>query len=404
MRTHKRSAERVRNQKGTKDIYAMRKRKKRKKVLYQSIWLLLLSMTVLILYQRRDSWIPKLETMGIRHHTNRLGTGSENDGAFQIYLYGDADYQAAEASGRLMVLSDSYLFVYDTDGTQLAARQHAYGSAMLRTAGEYALVYEYGGTSFRLDTAAKNRYEKKTEDTIIFGRVSADGQVALVTSASNCACRLLVFNAKGQKYYERDCVERIVDVSFHAQGGGCYAISTDASEGSLHSVLYSYSFSQKENLWTSDPLDMLAISVYNTEDGSVFVLGDTQCCWFSAEGALTGSFVYPDSLSRSDFSSGTAALVFSNPEKRSETLAVFSGSQAEPVYRTYDRSIQDIGIRQDTGDVIVLLRNQTEILNRGGTLLGTAPVTESCDSFLRAGGYLFLLGYDRIGRMEEPGF
>ncbi|MBR5723700.1 MAG: hypothetical protein IKX57_08710, partial [Oscillospiraceae bacterium] len=136
MRTHKRSAERVRNQKGTKDIYAMRKRKKRKKVLYQSIWLLLLSMTVLILYQRRDSWIPKLETMGIRHHTNRLGTGSENDGAFQIYLYGDADYQAAEAAGRLMVLSDSYLFVYDTDGTQLAARQHAYGSAMLRTAGE----------------------------------------------------------------------------------------------------------------------------------------------------------------------------------------------------------------------------------------------------------------------------
>ncbi|MBP0967330.1 MAG: hypothetical protein J5722_06835, partial [Oscillospiraceae bacterium] len=272
MKTHKRSAERVRNQKGTRDIYAMRKRKKRRKVLYQSIWLLLLSMTVLILYQRRDSWIPKLETMGIRHHTNRQGTGSEADGNFPIYLYGDTDYQTADVEGRLLVLSDSYLFVYDTDGTQLAARQHAYGSAMLQTAGEYALVYEYGGTSFRLDTPAKPRYEKKTSDTIIFGRVSADGQVALVTSASTCACRLLVFNAKGQQYYERDCVERIVDVSFHAQGGGCYAISMDASEGSLHSVLHSYSFSQNEDLWASAPLDMLAISVYNTDDGSVFVL------------------------------------------------------------------------------------------------------------------------------------
>ena len=54
--------------------------------------------------------------------------------------------------------------------------------------------------------------------------------------------------------------------------------------------------------------------------------------------------------------------------------------------------------------MIVLLRNQLEILNRGGNLLGTAPVRESCDGFLRAGGYLFLLGYDRISRMEEPGF
>lgn len=403
MKTHNESAERVRNRKGTKDIYAMRKRKKRRKVLYQSIWLLLLSMTVLILYQRRDIWMPKLETIGIRHHTNRQGAGAEADGNFPIYLYGDTDYQTAEANGRLLVLSDSYLFVYDTDGTQLAARQHAYGSAMLRTAGEYALVYEYGGTSFRLDTPAKPRYEKKTGDPIIFGRVSADGKVALVTGASNCACRLLVFNAKGQQYYKRDCVERIVDISFHAQGGGCYALSMDASEGSLHSVLHSYSFSQDEDLWASEPLDMLAISVYNTDDGSVFVLGDTQCCWFSAEGALTGSYVYPDALSRSDFSGGTAALVFANSEMRTESVAILSGSTAEPVLRSYERSIQDIGVRQDTGEVIVLLRNQLEILSRSGSLLGTSPVKDSCEGFVRAGGYLFLLGYDRISRMEEPG-
>ena len=403
MKPHRPKNARPKNQKAARDIYAMRKRKKRKKVLIQCAWLLLLSVSVLILYQRRDSWIPKLETMGVRHQAGSQDDRAQQDGKFSIYMPGNRNYQAGQVGGRLMLLNDSYLYIYETDGTLLSSRQHAYGSAMLRTEGEYALVYEYGGTNFRLETGTKLRYEKKVGNPIIFGRVSAEGTVALVTASDNCSCKLLVFNAKGQQFYERDCVERITDVSFHAGGTGCYAVSTDAAEGSLFSVLHSYSFSQKEDFWSSQPLDMLAISVYNTDDGSVFVLGDTQCCWFSAEGALTGSYVYPDALSRSDFSGGTAALVFANSEMRTESVAILSGSTAEPVLRSYERSIQDIGVRQDTGEVIVLLRNQLEILSRSGSLLGTSPVKDSCEGFVRAGGYLFLLGYDRISRMEEPG-
>ena len=404
MKTHKRRTPKTKNPRGAKDIYAMRKRKKRKKVLIQCIWLLLLSMTVLVLYQRRDSWIPKLETMGIRHQTNRQGTRSEKDGNFPIDMYGDTNYQAGRAGDRLMVLNDSYLNIYDTEGALLATRQHAYGSAMLQTKGEYALVYEYGGTKFRLETPAKLRYEKKVADPIIFGRVSANGQAALVTSSDNCACRLLVFNVKGQQFYERDCVERISDVSFFAQGGGCYTVSSDVSEGTLYSVLHSYSFSQNEDLWSSQPLDMLAISVYNTDDGSVFVLGDTQSCWFNAEGSQTGTYVYPDKLDRSAFSNGIAALVFTNEEKRTQSVAILNGSSAAPVVRNYDRAVRDIGIRPEDSEITVMLRNQIEMLNQSGGLLGTAPLTDSCDGFLRVGGYLFLLGYDRISRMEDPGF
>lgn len=404
MKPHRPKTAKPKKQKAPRDIYAMRKRKKRKKVLIQCVWMLLLSMTILILYQRRDSWIPKLETMGMRHQTNRQGSLSDRDGNFPIDLYGEADYQVGEAGGRLLLLNDSYLSFYDTDGTLLTSRQHAYGSAMLRTEGDYALVYEYGGTSFRLETPAKMRYEKKTADPIIFGRVSADGAVALVTGSDSCACRLLVFNQKGQQFYERDCVERITDLSFHAGGTGCYAVSTDAAEGSLYSVLHSYSFSQKEDLWTSQPLDMLAISVYNTDDGSVFLLGDTQCCRFSADGIQTGSYVYPDALKTAAFAGGTAALVLTNQEQRTESVVVLGADSTEPAVRDYERSVKAIGIRPEDSRVTVLLRNQIEVLNTAAGLVGTAPVPESCDGFERVGGYLFLLGYDRVGRMEDPGF
>ena len=404
MKPHRPKNPKPKNPKAARDIYAMRKRKKRRKVLIQCLWMLLLSMTVLILYQRRDSWIPKLETMGMRQQTDRQGAGGAKDGNFPIFMPGNNNYQAGKADGRLLLLNDSYLHIYDTDGTLLSTRQHAYGSAMLRTEGEFALVYEYGGTSFRLETPVKIRYEKKLTDPIIFGRVSADGTVALVTGSEYCSCRLLVFNLKGQQFYQRDCVERITDLSFHAGSTGCYAISIDTEEGSLNSVLHSFSFSQKEDLWDSQPLDMLAISVYNTEDGSVFVLGDTQCCWFSSEGVQNGSYVYPDALKSSAFSGGIAALVLNNQEKRTESVVILSMDGSEPQTRSYERAVKAVGIRPEDSRITVLLRNQIEVLNTGGGLVGTAPVTESCDGFLRVGGYLFLLGYDRIGRMEDPGF
>ena len=404
MKPHRPRTAKPKNQKAPRDIYAMRKRKKRRKVLIQCIWLLLLSMTILILYQRRDSWIPKLETMGMRHQAGRQSVRTDRDGNFPIDMYGDTDYQVGQAGGRLLVLNESYLFIYDTEGTMLSSRQHAYGSAMLRTEGEYALVYEYGGTSFRLETPAKMRYEKKTTDPIIFGRVSAEGEVALVTGSDSCSCRLLVFNLKGQQFYERDCVERITDVSFHADGSGCYAVSTDVAEGSLCSVLHSYSFSQKEDLWTSQPLDMLAISVYNTEDGSVFLLGDTQCCWFGADGVQSGSYVYPDALKTAAFAGGTAALVLSNQEQRTESVVILGMDGAAPAVRDYTRTVKAIGVRPEDSRVTVMLRNQIEVLNTAGGLVGTAPVPDICDGFQRVGGYLFLLGYDRISRMEDPGF
>ena len=75
METKKKTVKPLKSGAAAQDIYAMRKRRKRRKVLKQSVWLLLLAVVILVLYQRRDSWIPKLETMGMRHQSRQLGIG-----------------------------------------------------------------------------------------------------------------------------------------------------------------------------------------------------------------------------------------------------------------------------------------------------------------------------------------
>lgn len=400
MKTQKQAAGGQKNPKAARDIYAMRKRKKRRKVLRQSIWMLLLAMTILILYQRRDSWLPQLETMGVRHQSHRQDGFGETDGNFPIYVIGGTDYQVGEAGGRLLLLSDSYLHIYEMDGALLAARQHTYGSAILQTKGDYALIYESGGTHFRLDTVAKTRLEKSVNDPIFFGRVSENGLIALVTGADTCACRLLIFNAKGQQIYERSCVEKMVDFAFHADEAGCYAVSIRAENGSLESVVHSYSFSQKEDLWESKPLDMLAISVYNTIEGNAFILGDTQSCYLDENGEVESSYLYPDAIVRGVCDGGTAALLLENNEKRTQSIVILDGNANAPLVRTFDSEINDIGLLPETGAVLVQFRNQFETIDYSGAVRQNIAVSDSYDGFLRIGQYLFLRGYDRIDRIE----
>lgn len=380
----------------------MRKRKKRRKVLKQSIWLLLLAVTILVLYQRRDSWMPKLETIGVRHQSQQpVGPGS-TDGNFPISIYGDKDYQLAEAGGKLLVLSDSYLYTYETDGSLASARQHTYGNAMLQTAGEYALVYENGGTRFRLDTTAKNRFEKTLSDPIVFGRVSENGLTALVTGSTSCACKMFVFNNKGQQLYERNCVERIADLAFHPDEGGCYAVRLEAENGVMKSVVNSYSFSSEESIWTSQPLDMLAISVYNTIEGDVFILGDTKCCYLDPLGTVKTTYTYPDALVRGVFSGNAAALLLGNDETRTKTVVILSGPSGSPAVRTYEKDVRDIGFVPEDEALLVQMRKEIETLSYQCNVMGTTPVEESYDGFLRIGRNLFLHNYDHINRLEYP--
>ncbi|MBQ8922586.1 MAG: hypothetical protein IJ060_10595 [Oscillospiraceae bacterium] len=373
------------------NIYAARSQKKRRRILRRSIIFLLLVMAVMVLYRRRDSWMPGLDASGRQ--------SQQQEGKFPLYIPGSSEYQMGAADGKLVVLTDSYLNFYQTGGGQVAARQHTYGSAMLQTAGNYALVYENGGTRFRLDTPGKAVFEKTVSDPIIFGRVSDQGKVALVTGSETCACRMLVFNAKGQQLYARNCVEDLSDICFRSDGGGCYAVSVFMQEGSLKSVVNSYSFTSKDDLWHSQALDMLAVSVYNTSEGNAFVFGDTRCVFLDRDGAVTGSYEYPKSLSGCAFRDQTAVLLLSDQERRSSSVVILDGSTQSPVVRSYEKEIKAVGLLSD-GTILVQLRSKLERLSETGRVLEEKEISDSYEGFRSVGSYIFLHGYQHIDRTE----
>lgn len=380
------------------DVHALRRKKKRQRLLKRIALFLLLSAFILVLYVNRDLWIPKLERIGQTQQIVQQNDGSLSGDKFPLSIYGGAAYQTGAMDGLLLILSDTYLYLYRTDGTLADTRQHAYGSAMLQTAGDYALVYESGSARFRLETKNTTKYEKNAADNIVFGRVSKEGYVALVTTSETSACKLVVYNTDGKQIYQRNCIEELSEVVFDTENGGCYAVSIRTADGVLQSVVHSYDFQSEQARWVSQPLDMLCISVYNTMDGGVFVLGDVSAAYLDVGGAVRSTYVYPDTLVCGDFYNDTAAILLRNDEKRSNTVALLGGASAEPFLMDFDSTVKDVAVRGET--VTVQTRTAIETRDHSGAQIAAAAISDRFDSFLMMDSHLFLMGYDSIDRLD----
>ncbi len=387
----------------TEDVHALRRQKKRKRYVRRAVIFTLLVALLLVLYQRRDIWLPRLEEMSFNRQTIRQNDGTFSEGNFPLSIYGGAAYQTATIDNLLMILSDSYLYMYQTDGNLLARRQHAYGSAMLQAAGSYALVYESGGTHFRLEGSTRTYFEKNVSDPIVFGRVSEAGYTAVVTGSDTSACKLIVFNKKGKQIYARSCVEKLTEVSFRPDSGGCYGVSIHTDRGALKSVVHHYDFKEMGEKWTSQPLDMLCISVYNTKGDNVFVLGDTGCAYLSLAGATTSTYTYPDTLVCADSKDGAAAIILRNEEKRTNKVVMMSGDAGSPNIREFEGEIKCVSVSDGGGSATIQMRDCIRTYGMMGGAISQAVISDMYDEFVRIGDYLFLMAYDRIDRLEYAG-
>lgn len=380
------------------DIVLLRKRKKRRKQLTRFILFAIAVSFAITAYVKVDEWFPKLEGIGSRFQSVKSNSNGNSEGNFPLSISGGIDYQVGNLNDYLAILSDAYLYIYDTDGELYEERQHAYANAMLQIAGKKVLVYESGGYNFRIDSRRDNIYTKKLEDTIVFARISEDGYTAVITSSENHVCHLTVFDENGEEIYNRDCVERVIDVTFTENSKGCILSTSDALNGELVTNLISVSFDSEKDNWKSEAFNALCIKTYYDENG-IFLIGDKKCAYYNKKGVQEMTYEYPSVLIDWDYSTEGAALLFENETKRQSYVTTISSKTKEK----YENEFNVAGSKCiQFAEKYVLVMNKEGINRYGfkGTNQKTISSENSYDSFILIEDYIFLLGYDRIDRIE----
>ncbi len=378
------------------DIVALRKRKKHLQRIWKLLALLAAAGIGLVLYIRRDKWIPGLEGIGTRYQNVTQNDGQDGTGHFPLTVSGGLDYYAQFVNNRLFLLCDKYLYVYGSDGSIKDTRQHGYSNPIMQTGHSRCLVYSCGGTSFRVDTSSRMLYENSVEAAILFASMAEDGSVAVVTESDTFACRLCVYDVTGKLIYTRECVDRLVDVC--PIENGCITASVGAENGEIVTVLKAFNFDGEQELWSTSPLPTLCWRVYALSDGGAFVVGDSKCAYYSSTGALLSTYDFTGTLMDCAFSADRAAVLLKNESRRRSQLLLFADRNAAPVTVNFG----------EMGKCVVLNDEKAYVLGQdvingyafSGECMSETKVEEPCEKILKNGKYFYLLGYDTIDRMQ----
>lgn len=381
--------------KGKVDAIDKRKRKKTQRSIFRLLILILIAAFCVFLYMERGNWISGVE--------NRIDSIRQNDGVlaegnFPLTVSGDGDYQTHMLEDHLVILNNSYMYIYSDQGENKDTRQIPYTKAVMKTNGEYALCFENSGSSFRVDRLDGMMYEKEAEDIIITGAVSKGGYTALITESSTYSCSIFIYDENGKKVYTRNCVERVNEISFDQDDTGCVFVQMDAEEGEISSVLRRIEFEKEEMLWEAPALSTLSLESSFTDDGRVCIVGDSLCAYYNKKGQLESMYTYTGELLSYDVTDGRAAVLIRNDETRETNLVLFNGSAESPVITTVSQSSSYV--QADSNTVYLLSSDNVVAYSFEGKAVATVQLDYAYEKFIKQSDYLFLMSYDQIDRVN----
>lgn len=378
------------------DIVEVKNREQRKKKFIKFIIFVLIATIAAGLYFSRDMWLDKIRGIG-RQYNTIINSGTLAEGNFPIEINGEYSYQLRQTQNKFIILSDIHIFFYNADGTLMRKRQHAYTNAVLQADNGRALIYENGGNDFSIENEEGIIYKKNFDNNIRFARISPEGYSAVVTTSKNYECEMFIYDKKGNTIYERKCMERVNDLSFTDNSGGCVISFLKAENGLLTTSVQRIDFSESTEKWTSAGLNTAGLDLFGYDDGA-FVLGFDACGYINGTGQISSYYRYDGELKGGASIGGKSAVIINNNDRRKYVMVLFSGNNTEPLIIDLGQRAVDVAVYD--GLAYVMCKEEIRAYDFNGVLRSKAVISDSYSGFVRSSEYIFLKGYNKIDRID----
>ncbi len=350
----------------------------------------------------KNLWYPKLD--GIMKKIPAFtaqNSGELAEGNFPISITGGSGYQLLPMNGYFSLLDESHLRIYDINGELNSDVQHEYANPVMAANGRRVLIYDLGGKKLRVVNRHKTIFEKNTEESILFARLSSSDNTAVVTRPEKALSQLSVFDPNGELIFSLTANDRrIIDVSFTDNNDGIVVTTLGASGGELVSQMTRYRYGERDAVWVSDTISTMAMSTKSV-DGGELMFGDNMCAYFDESGRYKTSVGYKNTLIDFDSSKELTALIFENQERRKTVLMLINNADNTVSELSISGLAKDITV--EGSSVYILTSSGISSYNADGTEGASVSLDDEYDGFVKLDGYIYLLGYDEINRIDFNG-
>ncbi|MCC8016673.1 MAG: DUF5711 family protein [Clostridiales bacterium] len=175
---------------------------------------------------------------------SNAGSGSSSSGSsaagFPFELYSGADVSFGELGNNIYVLSDtSYTVINPSSGNALQNFEHGYSNPLTKSSGNYSIIYDQGGYSYRLVSSKEVVYDTKSDNAILCADVSSSGNVAVCTTSDDAKSTVTVYNKSSDKKFSFNVTYGYVtSVAIDSRGSRIAFAALNSENAKLKTVVF----------------------------------------------------------------------------------------------------------------------------------------------------------------------
>lgn len=248
----------------------LRRQKARRRMLRRLFVLMIVCLLVFVAWTNWDTLSPdKL----ITKFQDSFGSGA---GSYPVDISGANPRRLVQCQNYTVLLSDSYLTFYDSDGGEVRRYSSLASNALLRQAGRYILLAEQGGHRLRLLTRSAMVVDITVEYAILSASVNSKGQIAVLTEGpQGYAVQVAVYSRQGNLLYTRSRNQLATEVAMSPNGRQVALLSIGADNGDLDTTISVFDVGSAEQE---------AVCTYVTDDVLLYRLSYLDHGWLAAIG------------------------------------------------------------------------------------------------------------------------
>ncbi len=274
------------------EITPIKKEQLRRKRRRRMIWLVVLALVLiglLILYLNRDA----LQNFQVEPLVEQMQSSKASD-QFPITLPSSNTYQMIPVSGKLVLLTDTHLYVYNNKGKQLASFQHGMSHPRCVANDSRAAVFERGGKQIDLLTLNTLKSSSHaTENPIFDVALSDDAKLCVIENSARFVSELIVYNSQSEEIYRWSSQNLLLGATFNGNND-LAAFSASSSSGQIQSEIFLLNLNKEEAVSAGVFSDNLLLSIDAKKDGHIIAVGDRAAISLDRQGKQVAAYTYPN--------------------------------------------------------------------------------------------------------------
>ena len=376
--------------------------KKRFKIIFKPVLIVLLSVLLVLLWNNRKNFSPDNVLGWIHDSVLKIGNGS----GFPYQIVGNKINREnfKVVNGNVLSVSDTSFIALNKSAKEIANRQHSFGSPILKYNGSKVLIYNLYGNGYQIESLSKTISRGNTENNIITAAIADNGMCGFITESNGYFCEMNVISEDGKdkiyKYFFSESYMTSMD--FSEDGKNVAVVGYSAENGTIKSVLYVFDYSSESPKIKMEFVENALIEVQYLSNGDILVVGDSYLAFINPKSEKESIFSYEDKVLTAFDVNKIDGVVFSLSSSNDGNMCSIQAVNLDrKKLFEIDSKIKISDISYKSGNVMALSYGSVTKYNDKGVKIGEQNVksdAKAIEMFSANGAYV--LGTSEIRKIK----